>query len=164
MKKALFPGSFDPPTWGHIRLIERGSKLFDQIVVGVGANLAKGKGLLTSEERVEGLAQELKGLSNVEVLPFTGLTVDFAKEIGASVLLRGLRSPSDLEKELEMARANCTIQQIETLFLAGEEETANISSSLIRELAANGAPLEKFIPKQFIKMIDQKKRELWNEE
>jgi len=156
MFKALYPGSFDPPTWGHIRLIQRAAKLFDALVIGIGENFKKGEGLLTTQEKIDGLKKEIGDLPNVEIMKLPGLTVDFAKEIGANLLLRGLRSSGDLEFEMQMARANYKLKGVETLFMASEEETSTISSSLIRELAANRAPLGDFIPSYFESLLHNK--------
>jgi pantetheine-phosphate adenylyltransferase len=149
MFKALFPGSFDPPTWGHIQLIQRASKLFDHLIVGIGENLKKGKSVLTIQEKIEGLKKEIGDLSNVEIMSFSGLVINFAKENGVKLLLRGLRSAGDMEFEMQMARANNKLTGIETLFLMAGGDTSAISSSLIRELAAKGAPLKEFIPSYF---------------
>ncbi|MDN3505599.1 MAG: pantetheine-phosphate adenylyltransferase [Simkaniaceae bacterium] len=164
MNRALYPGSFDPPTWGHIQIIRRAAKLFDELIVGIGDNFEKGKGLLTTQEKIDGLKEEIGDLQNVEILKVPGLTVDFAKEIGAHVLLRSLRSSGDLEFEMQMARANYKLKGMETLFMAGDDETSTISSSLIRELAANGAPLKEFIPSYFESLLHNKRDKLWNKE
>lgn len=145
MLKGLFPGTFDPPTKGHLELIRRAAALCDQLVIGVGENLSKEKSILTIEERIEVLQKEIKGLDHVEVATLTGLTVDFAKSLGARVLVRGLRSEADLEFEKQMAGANRRLG-IETLFLIADPSVAAISSSLIRELATGGAPLHEYIP------------------
>jgi len=147
MFKALYPGTFDPPTLGHLALIRRSAGVCDTLIVGVGENLSKLKTILTIEERIEALKQETSSLNNVEVVSFSGLVVNFAKQIGATVLIRGLRSSSDVAYEMQMALANRSLSGIETLFLMAEDGAAHISSTLIRELAANGAPLKNFIPK-----------------
>ena len=149
MFKALYPGSFDPPTWGHIHLMRRAAKLFEVLIVGIGENLKKGKSLCTTQEKIEGLSKETSDLPNIEIVSFSGLVTDFAKKKGASILLKGLRSAKDLEHEIEMSQANYKLTGIETLFLIAESDTSGISSSLIRELAANGAPLNDFIPSYF---------------
>ncbi|MBS0628630.1 MAG: pantetheine-phosphate adenylyltransferase [Verrucomicrobia bacterium] len=145
MFKLLFPGTFDPPTLGHIMLIKRGAALCDHLVVGIGKNLSKTKAILTVEERIEALKHETSSLKNVEIVSFSGLAVNFAKQIGVNALLRGFRTSSDVDFELQMARANKKLSGIETLFLMAEDE-AHISSTLIRELAANGASLKDFVP------------------
>lgn len=147
MLKGLFPGTFDPPTKGHLQLIRRAAALCDQLVVGIGENTSKGKPLLTVEERIEVLEKETKGLDHVKIASFPGLTVDFAKTLGVQVLIRGLRSEADLEFEKQMASAN-RLMGYETLFLIADPSVTQISSSLIRELAAGGAPLHEYIPEE----------------
>ena len=151
--KALFAGTFDPPTLGHIELIRRGAKVFDELIVGIGENSAKQGSMLSIQDRLEGLKRELSSLTNVEVVKFSGLATQFAKEQGIRVLLRGIRSSSDVEYEMQMARANRKIGDIETFFLISDTAFDGISSSLIRELVINKAPLNDFIPEQFERMI-----------
>lgn len=153
MKKVLLPGTYDPTTWGHIRLIRRAAKLWDAVVVGIGENLKKGKGLFTTQEKIEGLNTEINDLENVEIAVIPGLVTDFARENHIEVLVRGLRFPSEMEYEMQMARANNKLTKIETLFLLAEEETVGISSTLIRELASKKAPLAAFIPPYFEDLI-----------
>jgi len=145
MLKGLFAGTFDPPTKGHLQLIRRAAAICDQLVIGVGENTSKTKPILTVEERIEVLKKETKGLGQVEIAGYKGLTVDFAKSVGARVLIRGLRSQADLEFERQMAVAN-RLMGMETLFLIADPSVTQISSSLIRELAAGGAPLHEYIP------------------
>ncbi len=154
MFKVLYPGTFDPPTLGHIALIKRGAVLCDHLIVGIGENINK-KPILTIEERAEALKKETSALSNVEVVSFSGLASDFAKQVNATALIRGLRSSHDIEYEMQMASANQKLNGIETLFLMAEDGAANISSTLIRELAAHGAPLEAFIPKHLESTLQQ---------
>ncbi len=153
MRKALFAGTFDPPTLGHLDLIHRASAMFDTLFVGIGANNAKLKSILSVQQRLEGLKKEVASLSNVEVVSFSGLATQFAKEHNIDVLLRGIRSLSDMEYEMQMARANRKIGEIETVFILSDQSFSQISSSLIRELALHKAPLGDFIPEQFERMI-----------
>lgn len=153
MKKALYPGSFDPSTWGHIHLIRRAAKICEKLFVGIGKNLKKGNGLFTTQEKIEGLETEISDLPNVEIIEIPGLVTEFARENQIDILLRGIRFPSDMEYEMQMARANYKLTGIETLFLLAEGETAAISSTLIRELASNGAPLDDFIPRFFADLL-----------
>jgi len=157
MAKAFYPGSFNPPTWGHMYLIRRAAKLFDSVVVGIGENSAK-KSLLTTEEIVEGLQNELKDVANVEITSFSGLAVAFAKKHKVDFFIRGLRSASDMEFEKQMAYANYKLSGIETFFMLAGEETQHISSSLIRELAMNHAPLKDFIPSYFENLLYKKQQ------
>lgn len=163
MNKALYPGSFDPPTWGHVHLIRRAAKICEKLYVGIGKNLKKGEGLLTTQEKIEGLKTVISDLHNVEIVVISGLVTDFAREKQIEVLLKGLRFPSDMEYEMQMARANYKLTGIETLFLLAEGETAAISSTLIRELASNQAPLDAFIPQFFEDLLHKrmKKNGTW---
>ncbi len=142
--KALLAGTFDPPTLGHIELIRRAAEIFASLVVGVGENSIKQKMTLSPQERTEGLEKETSSFSNVEIHSFSGLTTEFAKACGCDVLLRGIRSTSDLDFEIQMARANKKISGIETFFLPAENYSG-ISSSLIKELALHKAPLKDFV-------------------
>ncbi len=153
MFKALLPGSFDPPTWGHIHLIRRVAKVCDMLLVGIGKNEQKVKSVLTLEEKMEGLKKELEDLRNIEIVGFSGLTTDFAKKNGVKFLVRGLRTPVDMEYEKQIAHANLQISGMETLFMMAEGDKVATSSSLIRELAANRAPLKEFVPEYFEKLL-----------
>jgi len=148
MFKLLYPGTFDPPTLGHLMLMRRAASMCDHLVVGIGENLSKTKSILTVEERIALLQQETAALKNVEVVSFSGLAVNFAKQIQASALLRGLRSAADMDYERQMAVANRKLTGIETLFIMADDSAAHISSTLIRELAANSASLKDFVPQQ----------------
>jgi len=143
MLKALFAGTFDPPTFGHIKTILRIASFCD-LIVGVGENTRKNKPLLTLDERIETIQKEVSSLSNIQVASFTGLAINFAKEQGVHVLVRGIRSGEDLSYEMEMARINRKLSGgIETLFLMAEDF---VSASLIRELALKGASLKDLVP------------------
>jgi pantetheine-phosphate adenylyltransferase len=143
---ALCPGSFDPPTNGHIDVIERGARLFDRLVVAVVANPAK-EPLFTAEERVEMLREALIHVGNAEVAGFDGLLVDFAHESGVEVVLKGLRALSDFEYELQMAAMNAAIAPgLDTMFLTAKPSWAFLSSSLVKEVARHGGPIEDFVP------------------
>lgn len=156
MFTVLYPGTFDPPTLGHLSLIKRGAALCDHLVVGIGENLSKANAILTVEERIEVLKQETASLKNVEVVSFSGLVTQFAKQVGARVLLRGLRGSSDVDAEMQMAQANRKLSGIETLFLMADAEVSHISSTLIREIASHGAPLGDFIPKSLESLLQQR--------
>ena len=143
--KALFPGSFDPPTLGHLDLIERGSRLFDQLTIGVAEEGEKPL-LFTAEEREALVRKACSHLSNVEVVRYGGLTVSLAKERGIPVILRGVRSAVDLEYERGLALANRRQTGCETLVLIGSGEHAHISASIIREIGKRGGDLSLFIP------------------
>jgi pantetheine-phosphate adenylyltransferase len=143
---AIYPGSFDPITFGHLDLIERGSKLFERVIVAVLRNPNKTP-LFSVQKRLEQITLSLEHLPNVEVDSFDGLTVNYAQIRGASVLLRGLRAVSDFEVELQMAHTNKTLStQIETVFLATSNEYSFLSSSVVREIARFGGSVDHLIP------------------
>lgn len=142
---AIYPGSFDPVTLGHIDIVERGAKLFDKVIVAVLSNPSK-KPLFSVDKRIEQITQCTKHISNVEVDSFIGLTVDYAKLHHAGVLLRGLRVLSDFEKELQMAHTNKTLNnEIETVFLATTKEYSFLSSSIVKEIAQFGGTIDHLV-------------------
>jgi pantetheine-phosphate adenylyltransferase len=143
---AIYPGSFDPITLGHLDIIERGSKLFDRVVVAVLLNPGKTP-LFTIEQRLEQIRTATQHLPQVEVDSFDGLTVTYAEQIGAKVLLRGLRVLSDFEKELQMAHTNKILStEIETIFLATSTDYGFLSSSVVKEIAQFGGAIDRFVP------------------
>lgn len=145
MKKAIYPGSFDPVTLGHIDVIERASQLFDHLIIGVLCNSAKTP-LFSIEERVNMLREVTKHLPNVEVRSFGGLTVDFAKECEANAVVRGLRAITDFEYELQIAQLNRVIApEIDTVFLTTNLKYAYLSSSSVKEVAAYGGDITQFV-------------------
>ncbi len=143
---AIYPGSFDPVTLGHLDIIERGSRLFTQVVVAVVRNPNKTP-LFTVQQRLEQIRHSTKHLPNVEVDAFDGLTVNYAHMRQASVLLRGLRAISDFEVELQMAHTNKTLStDIETVFLATSNEYSFLSSSVVKEIARFGGSVDHLVP------------------
>lgn len=145
MKKAIYPGSFDPVTLGHLDVIERASKLFDHLIIGVLNNSAKTP-LFSIEERVNMIKEATKDIPNVEVKSFGGLTVDFAKECGANAVVRGLRAVTDFEYELQIAQLNHVINpEIDTVFLTTSLQYAYLSSSSTKEVAAYGGDISQFV-------------------
>jgi pantetheine-phosphate adenylyltransferase len=143
---AVYTGMFDPVHLGHLDVIKRGSRIFDKLVVGVGTNPEK-QAFFTFQERVRLLQSVLKGYSNVEVLPFAGLAVQFVREVGARIMLRGLRTTSDMEYEFTMSLTNLALDaEIETVFLMAKETYSHISSTLIRQIATFHGELDKFVP------------------
>jgi pantetheine-phosphate adenylyltransferase len=143
---AIYPGSFDPVTNGHLDLIERGAKIFDQLVVAVLRNLEKDP-LFTLPERIEMLREVTRPCSNVEVDVFDGLLVDYARRRNARVILRGIRAVSDYEYELQMALMNRKLEpQIETVFMLPAEAYSYLSSRLVREIARLGGPVQGLVP------------------
>jgi pantetheine-phosphate adenylyltransferase len=142
---AVFPGMFDPITLGHVDVVARGAALFDRVVVAVGDNPAKSS-LFTQNQRVEMATRVVAPYGNVEVKAYTGLTIDFANSMGASVILRGLRSVGDLHAELQMAQTNRLAGKIETLFIATAAEVSLISSTLVRQIARAGGDVSAMVP------------------
>src|SRR5262249_13648640 len=145
-RRAVYTGVFDPVHIGHVDVIRRGSRLFDQLIVGVGINPEKTT-FFSLDERVNLVRQVAQPLGNVTVLPFTGLAVQFVRQVGARVMFRGLRTLSDMEYEFSMSLTNRNLDpEIETVFLMAKEEMSHISSSLIRQIATFGGDLDKFVP------------------
>ena len=145
--KAIYPGSFDPVTSGHVDIIERAANVFDEVVVAVAVNSQK-KPYFTTAERVELLKEACGHLSNVQVDYFYGLQVDYVQKQGANVVIRGLRAVSDFEHELQMALTNKRLNEdVETLFMMASAEYMFLSSSLVKELAEFGASLAGMVPK-----------------
>jgi pantetheine-phosphate adenylyltransferase len=152
---AIYPGSFDPPTNGHIDIVERSSRLFDRVVVGVGRNLAK-KTVFDADERVALMREACASCPNVEVRAFDGLQVDFAKEVGARFIIRGIRALSDFEFEFEMGNMNRTLAPaIEMVYLMTAPEYLFLSASRVKELVAFDAPVDKYVPKNVAKALRQ---------
>ena len=153
---ALYPGTFDLLTNGHLDLIERGALLFDELVVAIAGNDAKGP-LFTLDERLDILAEATARFENVRIGQYTGLTAEYAAEIGARVILRGLRSANDLEYELQMAVANRSMApDLETLFLAPSPEFSFLSSSLVREIASRGGDVSDSVPPAMLDALRRK--------
>ncbi len=143
---AVYTGTFDPVHRGHLDIIDRGSRLFDRLIVGVGINPDKTT-LFSIEERVSLIRQVTSGYENVEVQEFLGLAVQFVRKAGARIMLRGLRTLSDMEYEFTMSLMNLNLDPgIETVFLMAKEEFSHVSSSLLRQIAAFGGDLSKFLP------------------
>jgi len=146
MKTAIFPGSFDPFTVGHCDIVRRALPLFDRIVIGVGVNAQK-KPLFPAEERVETIRRIFAGEAKVQVRTYDTLTVDFAREEGATFMLRGVRSTVDFEYEKAFAEANRQLNGIETVLLLTRPEYEHISSSLVRDLYSYGKDITPYLPK-----------------
>ncbi|MDD3217900.1 MAG: pantetheine-phosphate adenylyltransferase [Lachnospiraceae bacterium] len=159
MTIAVYPGSFDPVTYGHLDVIERASKLFDTIIVGVLNNYKKSP-LFSVEERVNILEEVTKDIPNVKIQPFTGLSVNFAKECNAKVIVRGLRAITDFEYELQMAQTNRVLaHDIDTMFLTTSLEYAYLSSTTVKEVALFGGNIEKFVPPVVATEINNKMKQ-----
>jgi len=145
---AVYPGSFDPITLGHLNVMERASRLFDKLIVAVGVNIEKAP-LFEPEERQELIRLATSHLENIEIRTFTGLAVEFVKQCGARVIIRGVRPITDIQAELTMMMANRRLaQDVETLFMIADGELAHVSSSLIKQIAplAGDEALRRFLP------------------
>jgi pantetheine-phosphate adenylyltransferase len=146
MKKALFPGSFDPITKGHQDIVLKGLQIFDKIVLGVGVNTTK-KSLFTVEQRIETLKEVFKDEPRIEIMSYNGLTVKFCKSIGAQFILRGLRSGLDFEYEQSIAYANKEMEgDVETIFLLSSPSYSNISSTIVRDIMLHDGDYSRFVP------------------
>jgi pantetheine-phosphate adenylyltransferase len=143
---AVYTGTFDPVHFGHLDIIERGSRLYDRIIVGVGNNPDKTT-LFSIDERVQHVRTVTDEFGNVEVKPIPGLAVQFVREVGAAIMVRGLRTLSDMDYEFTMSLINLNLDPgIETVFLMAKEEFSHVSSSFLRQIAALGGDLTKFLP------------------
>ena len=149
MRKAIFPGTFDPFTLGHLDILKRSLSLFDQITVGVGRNNQK-KTMFSEDERIEFIKNCFKDESRVKVMSYQGLTIDFCKKVGANFIVRGIRNNGDFEFEKAIARTNRNLSKIETVFLLTSAKTSFISSSIVRELILNNGDYKVLVPDSVI--------------
>jgi len=157
-RRAVYTGSFDPVTLGHLHIIERAARLYEHLTVGVGVNATK-QSTFTTDERLRLLEKVTERFENVSVASFSGLAVDFVRQCGAMVMVRGVRPLTDIAGEFTMMMANRQIDgDLETVFLMAGEEFGHVSSSLIKQIAAmsNGRALEKFVPKEVISPLIEK--------
>ena len=145
MRRAVCPGSFDPVTNGHLDIVGRASRLFDEVIIGVLINHSK-TGLFTIEERLDMLRQATAGYGNVRVESFHGLLVDFCRAQGAAVVIKGLRAVSDFDYELQMAQMNIGLSGVETLFMPTNPQHSFLSSSLVKEVAKWGGDISTYVP------------------
>ena len=145
MKRAIFPGSFDPITLGHFDIIKRGVTLFDEVIVAIGVNSEK-KYMFSLDERKTFIEEAFANEPKVKVVTYEGLTVDFCKSVHAEFILRGLRNPADFEFEKAIAHANRRLSTIETVFLLTSAKTSFISSSIVRDVIKNNGDYTKFVP------------------
>lgn len=155
-KKAIYPGSFDPVTFGHMDIITRVSGIVDELVIGVLNNRAKNP-LFSLEERVSMIKEMTENMPNVTVASFDGLLVEFMNEIGATLIVRGLRAVTDFEYELQIAQANhVQDSKIETIFLTTDPKYSYLSSTIVKEFASYGGNIANFVPECFIDRIYKK--------
>ncbi len=160
MRRAVYPGSFDPVTYGHLDIIQRSASLVDELIVGVLVNRSKTP-LFSSDERVKMLKDVTKNIPNVAVKAFSGLSVDFVKECKAGFIVRGLRAITDFDYELQMAQTNRIINSdIDTIFLATNLEYAYISSTTVKEVAYYGGDVSHFVPPVVAERIAEKVSEV----
>ncbi len=145
MKKAVFPGSFDPLTLGHCDIINKSLDLFDEIIIAIGENSDK-KNMFSIEKRIKFISDEYKNEKKLKIHTYEGLTVNFCKKIDANFLVRGLRNPADFEFEKTIAQTNKKLTGIETVFFLTSPETAYISSSIVREIISNEGDYTKLVP------------------
>lgn len=145
MKRAIFPGSFDPLTLGHFDIIERGVKLFDELIIAIGVNSSK-KYMFSLEERKQFIEESFKDNPKIKVVTYKGLTVDFCKKNNVDFIFRGLRNPADFEFEKAIAHTNRDLAPIETVFLLTAASTSYISSSIVRDVIRNNGDYTKLVP------------------
>ena len=157
-RTAIYPGSFDPITKGHLDVLERASKMFDRVIIAVLKNSSK-KSFLPVNDRVKLIKESIKDLDNVEVDSFEGLTIEYAQSKGAHFLIRGLRAVSDFEYELQLCQTNSAIApDIDTVFLTTKPKYNFISSSIVKELSDFGTDVSKFVPKSVVEYLQKQKK------
>ena len=155
MTRAVCPGSFDPVTNGHLDIIRRAAAIFDELIVATGTNPSKSR-LFEPEERLEMLREVCADLPNVTVMGFTGLIVDFCREIGADAIVKGLRGGNDYEYELPMAQMNSHLTGVETVFVPTAASLGYVSSSLVKEVASLGGDVSGLVPATVLERLDAK--------
>ncbi len=153
MRKAVFPGSFDPITLGHVDIIKRAIPLFDEIIIAIGVN-AKKNYMFSIEQRMKFIGNAFFAEDKISVETYKGLTVDYCKQINADFILRGLRNPADFEFEKAIAQTNRKLSGIETVFLLTSAETSYISSSIVRDVMKNGGEVSELVPKSVPSKIE----------
>ena len=159
MLRAIYPGSFDPVTLGHLDIIKRSASMVDELIVGVLNNKAKSP-LFSVEERVTMLDEVTKELPNVKVIPFAGLLVDFARQTESKMIIRGLRAITDFEYELQMSQMNRKLEEnVETVFLTTNLEYSYLSSSMVKEVAAFGGDISQLVPALVADRVEEKMKE-----
>ena len=152
MKRAIFPGTFDPFTVGHLDILEKSIKIFDEVIIAIGKNHDK-KTMYTVDKRKEFIELVTSKYQNTKVMTYDGLTVDFCKKIKSNFIVRGIRNVGDFEFEKAIARTNRVLSEIETVFLLTSAKTSYISSSIVRDIIKNNGDCSKLIPNEIIHMI-----------
>jgi pantetheine-phosphate adenylyltransferase len=155
MRRAVCPGSFDPITNGHLDVIERASKFFDEVIVAVGINASKQR-LFEPEERVEMIREACLGIPNVKVDTFEGLIVDFCKAHGVQAIVKGLRAVSDFDYELQMGQMNRSLAEVDTLFMPADPHYSFLSSSLVKEVATYGGDVSGLVPEAVLTRLQKR--------
>ena len=150
MKRAIFPGSFDPITLGHVDIINRAIPLFDEIIIAIGINADK-KYMFPLEKRKQFINKTFANESKIKVETYTGLTIEYCKQKNIDFILRGLRNPADFEFEKAIAQTNRKLAPVETIFLLTSADTSYISSSIVRDILRNGGNIDGFVPKSVLK-------------
>ena len=152
MKRAIFPGTFDPFTLGHFDILKRSKLLFDEIIVGIGKNSDK-KTMFSLKERLEFIERVVKDDNNIKVMSYDGLTIDFCEMVDAKFIVRGVRNNGDFEFEKAIARTNRFLSRIETIFILTSAKTSFISSSIVRDLINNGGDYSKLVPESIYDFV-----------
>ena len=152
MKIAIFPGTFDPFTLGHLDILNRSKLIFDEIIIGIGRNNNK-KTMFSVDERIKFIESVIANFDNVKVTSFEGLTIDFCKSVKANFIVRGVRNNGDFEFEKAIARTNRLLSKIETVFLLTSAKTSFVSSSIVRELIENNGDFSQLVPENISKII-----------
>ena len=152
MKKAIFPGTFDPFTLGHLDILNRSRLIFDEVIIGIGKNSDK-KSMFSVEDRINFIQSVVGESDNVKVISYEGLTIDFCKNVNANFIVRGVRNNGDFEFEKVIARTNRLLSKIETVFLLTSAQTSFISSSIVRELIENNGDYKELIPKNISNIL-----------
>ncbi len=165
MRRAIYPGSFDPVTLGHLNIIKRAAAIFDELIVLVSVNSSKNSGMFAPEERVELIRKVTENLPNVKVDLCSELVADYARRHRAKVLVKGLRAVSDYESEVQLALVNGKLySKLDTVFLPSSPKHAYLSSTVVKEMARYGADLTDFVPRQIIQDVENKAKEIYMKE
>ena len=149
MKKAVFPGSFDPITLGHVDLIYRGLEIFDEIIIAIGVNADK-KQLFSLEDKIQQIINTFVNEPRIKVASYKGLTIDFCKSVNSKYILRGLRNSSDFNYEQSIAQTNSSLSSIESVFLISSPQLTHISSTIVRDIIRNGGDYKRLVPESVI--------------